>query len=362
MHKFFRFPIKFILLVTLASLLLLLSFGCAGFRADPRDPSRTPVARHGQLSVQNGRLINQHGEEVQLKGVSTGGLQHYEGVVNAEAFDALAYDWGVDVVRLAMYVGEAGYATRPRLADVVERGIELAIERGMYVIVDWHVHVPGDPRHPVYAGAPDFFTRIAEKYGEYPHVIYEIMNEPNGPLDWSLDLKPYAQSMVDLIREIDPNNLIIIGTPNWSQDVDIAAADPVEGVNLAYALHFYAGTHGDALRDKARKAVELEQLVFVSEWGTSLASGDGGPFLEKSLEWLDFLDEHKISWVNWNLSNRDEISAILTALRRGNGLTVIQPQGPLRPSRVNSQGIPYWPPDEHLTESGRWVREQILAD
>lgn len=66
----------------------------------------------------------------------------------------------------------------------------------------------------------------------------------SGDLGWSGTIKPYAQAVISAIRAIDPDNLIVVGTPTWSQDVDVAAADPIAGTNIAYTLHFYAGTQG----------------------------------------------------------------------------------------------------------------------
>ncbi|GIR30139.1 MAG: hypothetical protein CM15mP44_4220 [Candidatus Neomarinimicrobiota bacterium] len=52
-------------------------------------------------------------------------------------------------------------------------------------------------------------------------------------------LKPYALNVISAIREIDPDNLIVVGTPEWSQRVDLAAEDPItEYTNIAYTLHF----------------------------------------------------------------------------------------------------------------------------
>ena len=80
---------------------------------------------------------------------------------------------------------------------------------------------------------------MALEYGAFPNVIYEIYNEPLN-VSWSNVIKPYAMSVISIIREIDPDNLIIVGTPNWSQRVDMAAQDPiVEFENIAYTLHFY---------------------------------------------------------------------------------------------------------------------------
>lgn len=323
-------------------------------------------APFGQLQIIGTQLSGQDGQAVQLKGMSTMGLQWYGGVVNPHAFDALVYDWQSNVLRLALYVGEGGYSEHPELKDLVRQGIELAIQRGVYIIVDWHVLTPGNPNDPIYAGAEDFFDEISRDYGAYPHVIYEIMNEPNGDLSWSEDLKPYAEKMVDVIRANDPDNIILIGSGTWSQDVDIAAADPVEGENLMYAIHFYSGTHGQELRDKVDKALELGAPVFSSEWGTSQASGTGGPYITKAQEWLDFFDQRGISWVNWSLANKNETSAAFKALiqvydeEQGESV-ILQEETPLVPEAVHPDGYRYWPEDQ-LSVSGAFVRSRIRGE
>jgi endoglucanase len=233
--------------------------------ADTKTQPATPVSKYGQLKIIGTHLCDTKGNQIQLKGMSTGGLQWYGDIVNEAAFTAIAKDWNCEVIRLALYVGEGGFHDRPSLKELVIKGIDLAIKLGIYVIVDWHVLTPGDPNYSVYSGAKAFFTEIAKLYGAKPNIIYEIMNEPNGDVDWAKDLKPYATGMVSTIRAIDPDNLILIGSGTWSQDVDIAAANPVAGSNLMYTVHFYAGTHGASLRAKIVQAIAKGAAVFCSE-------------------------------------------------------------------------------------------------
>lgn len=325
----------------------------------------TPVATYGQLQVISGQLCDSKGSPVQLKGMSTMGLQWYGGIVNDAAFAALAKDWGADVIRLAMYVGENGYATDPTLKQLVIKGVNLAIAQGLYVNIDWHVLTPGNPNDPVYAGASDFFKEMSATFGTYPNVMYEIMNEPNGKLDWSKDLKPYAQEIVSVIRANDPHNIILIGSGTWSQDVDVAAADPIPGNNLMYTVHFYSGTHGKELRDKISAALAKGVGVFCTEWGTTEASGTGGPYINASGDWLTYLDDQKISWVNWSLCNKNETSAALKGLQQafveGKGTVVQQKETPLVPAQLNATGVPYWPQDQ-LSVSGAYVRAKIRGE
>ena len=271
-----------------------------------------PVERYGQLSVHGTFLVDQKGNKIQLRGISSHGLQWYGKYANRNVLQWLRDDWNIDVWRSALYLTEGGYIQQRALKQRVIDSIEAAIDLGLYVVVDWHVLREQSPM--VYKeDAKAFFSEIAEKYGMYPNIIYEICNEPNGKdVTWKDVIKPYAEELIDCIRAYDPDNIIIVGTPNWSQDVDIAASDPITGYNnIMYTLHFYAGSHGKELQEKAKRAISNGIPIFVTEWGTTMDSGSGGPFIEKSKEWLSFLDKYSISWINWSLNNKGEDSGIL---------------------------------------------------
>lgn len=65
------------------------------------------------------------------------------------------------------------------------------------------------------------------------------------------------QTVVEAIRKIDPDNVIILVTPSWDQDVDIAANDPLTGFqNIMYTLYYYAATHKQELRNKTIAAID----------------------------------------------------------------------------------------------------------
>ena len=310
--------------------------GSAGGGATGRDAASdgpvgvlNPVAMHGQLKVVGTQLQDQSGHPVQLKGVSSQWL-NYETKTFPESKAALQYardHWKLSVIRAAMGVdAQGGYlgtgtrtnANKAGMLSKVNTIIQNAIDLGIYVIVDWHSSAAVTSTGTTQTtDASDFFTQIATQYGTSPNVIYETYNEPTG-VTWA-QIKPYHQAVVAAIRAVDSDNLIVLGTPNWSQDVDLAAADPVAGTNLLYTLHFYACTHKQSLRDKATKAISLGLPLFVTEFGATPAdggvtkSGDNYVCEGETNAWFAWMAQNNISGASWKLDQCTDSSCILTA-------------------------------------------------
>jgi endoglucanase len=158
--------------------------------ASAEPPAGSPVAVNGLLRVCGTKLCNKYGRPIQLRGMSTHGLQWYSQCVNRKSLDALATAWKADVIRISMYIQEGGYVTDPRgFTDRVHAIIEQATARGLYAIVDWHMLNPGDP-HYNFARANVFFDEMARRHKDKINVIYEVANEPNNdpagyPATWT---------------------------------------------------------------------------------------------------------------------------------------------------------------------------------
>lgn len=272
--------------------------------------SGTPVAENGQLRVNGVDLVNQHGQAIQLRGMSSHGLQWYGQYMNSSSIRWLRDDWKSNVVRAAMYTDSGGYIANPAIKNKVIETVDAAIQQGIYVIIDWHILKDNDPNQ-FKSQAISFFKEMAQRYGHLPNVIYEIANEPNGNVNWNQHIRPYAVDVVNAIRQIDSDNIIIVGTGTWSQDIHDAANSPLTQSNIMYTLHFYAGTHGQYLRDRIDYARSKNAAIFLTEWGTSQASGDGGVYDAQTRTWINFLNQRKISWINWALSDKQETSAAL---------------------------------------------------
>lgn len=310
---------------------LLLAAGCdAGTsrpQADRGDPSAegsnedlgaddlgpTPVEVNGHLKVVGSQLQNEAGEPIQLKGVSSMWL-NWEDDGYAENLTALRWmrnNWKLSVIRAAMGIDPPGaYLTNPeRAKEQVYRIVDNAIEAGVYVIVDWHDHYA----HEHQPDAEAYFAEVAAKYAGVPNVLYETFNEPKD-IAWPA-LKLYHEAVVGVIREHDSGAPIILGTPNYSQEVDQAARDPLAGSNLLYTLHYYACSHSGSLRLKGDSATSLGVALFVTEFGATSADGglDGKVCLEAAQDWDDWLNERKVSWVAWKLDNCPKDSSCLLA-------------------------------------------------
>lgn len=296
----------------------------------------TPVALNGMLQVDGAQIVGEHGNPVQLMGMShywtIWGPQKY---CNRDVVSWLAEDWKIDLIRIAMAANEGTLSWvqfKEYQNKLVDSVVQAAVDNGIYVIVDWHTH------DLLTEDAKEFFGMMAEKYSGCPNIIWEIFNEPVDQT-WA-EISEYAQEVTAVIRE-HSDNLILVGTRSWCQRVEEAALNPLPDENTAYVLHFYAGSHGGALRDFADIALQRGAALFISEWGTTSADGgneDKTVYKEESEEWIFWALDNNISMANWSIADLTESSAALV------------------PGATINGG---WDPETQLSESGRFVRDWI---
>ena len=285
-----------------------------------------PVKTYGQLQVNGAQLCDQQGNPVVLRGVSLGWHNIWPRFYNKKTVKWLVNDWHPTVIRAAIGASSVDdhYGENPQFAlDCLYPVVDAAIKQGVYVIVDWHSHTLQKD------AAKEFFGQVAKKYGKYPNVIYELYNEPVND-SWD-DLKTYAAAVIGEIRNYDPDNVILMGCPHWDQDIHIVAESPLKGfTNVMYTLHFYAATHHQWLRDRMADAVKKGIPVFVSECAGVEASGDGPLNQEEWQAWVDCMEQYKISYACWSLSDKNESSSMLLPRAKAEGPwadDVIKPWG-----------------------------------
>ncbi|MFC7336023.1 glycoside hydrolase family 5 protein [Haloferula chungangensis] len=282
------------------------------------------VAENGLLRVKGSRIVNREGTAVSLAGNSFFWSQwDHSGFWNPKCVAWLVDDWNSAIIRAPMGVEEpGGYLEKPEENERKLRTlVQAAVNEGVYVIIDWHSHYAEKST----AEAVEFFERMARSYGGLDHVIYEIYNEPK-KTEWS-EIKEYAETVIAAIRRIDPDKLIVVGTGEWSQEVDEPAADPItQWPNIAYTLHFYSDKHGQSLRDRADAALAQGIALFVTEWGPVGKRGKD-PETEK---WMAWCRKNKISHCVWSVNDKDEPYSIV---RKG-----ADPEGGWKPGDLRPAG------------------------
>ncbi|MDD5149031.1 MAG: glycoside hydrolase family 5 protein [Flavobacterium sp.] len=291
------------------------------------------VKKHGQLSVKGTQLVDKNQNPIVLRGVSLGWHSIWTRFYNEKTIDWLKKDFNCTIVRAAMgiEIGERPFMKETEFSkEKIESVIKGAIESDIYVIIDWHSH------NINLKEAKEYFYEISKKYGKYPNVIYEIFNEPDYET-WS-EVKAYSEEVIKVIRANDPDNVILVGSPKWDQEVNLPAADPIKGYsNLMYTMHFYSATHEKWLRDRTDDAIKRGLPIFVSESAGMEASGDGLMNYKAWQEYIDWMESKKISWIVWSISDKEETCSMLK-------------------KSANSEGD--WK-DEDLKESGLKTREYL---
>ncbi|HNY31958.1 MAG TPA: cellulase family glycosylhydrolase [Fibrobacteria bacterium] len=313
------------------------------------------VERRGAVKTAGAKIVDASGKQIQLTGMSLywsiwGGENYY----TSSTVDWLVRDWKVNAIRAAMAVEASGGYLNPNnrrtQLKYVNNVVEAAVKNGIYVIIDYHSHQAGKNTD----SAVNFFELVAQKYGDLPNVIFEIWNEPDtlttSPrvmFPWA-DIKSYAERVIPAIRKYS-NNLVVVGTPSWSGDIQSAVDDPLDTTlypNIAYTYHFYACTHAaNSVTDLFTKIP-----VFITEWGTTAADGGGSTGItcltptsastqRDATTWFkNKIDPNKISTMNWSVVLKEEASAALAGTSG--------PEGG-------------WDTLTGLSVSGQWVRSMI---
>lgn len=326
-------------------LLLLMLISCNTKKSSEKNDEKilknnSVVIENGALSVRGNKIVNSKGKVVSFAGNSLFWSNDYyrgNGFYNKNLIQYLKDDWNSEIIRIPMtadpdihdsYIFDAK-TNQTKLETVVNACLEL----GLYVIIDWHSHRAEDNEKE----AIEFFTKMATKYGKHPNIIYEIYNEPL-KVSWDTVIKPYAEKVIEAIRKIDKKNIIVVGTPHWSQDVDNASENPIIGYkNIAYTLHFYAASHKDWLLNKAQKALDNGIALIVTEWGSVEADGGGKADSISTKKWMNFMKKNDLTHCNWAINNKDE------------GASAFKPN-----TNINGN----WT-DEDLTVSGKLAKKYI---
>ena len=275
---------------------------------------RKLASYNGQLHVCGNKICNSNGDKIRLIGAGSGrsNLHDYDYVTyyhNDTSALALK-SWGVNTFRWLIYANtpDASASWQPdnyvvhgdQLIEWISKVIDIFIRNDMYMIIGWNP--TGQGGNPLTSKAVEFFTKLATKYPNDPHLIYEIWNEPENYNTWA-QIKAHANSVIPAIRAISPNALILVGSPSWDKDIDVVIGDQLPYDNIMYTHHMYSMTLTKEMFDKFKAVVDAGIPVIESETGTSiinenLVEDDKFRFAEAYASmFFDYLDKNGISYM-----------------------------------------------------------------
>ncbi len=186
-------------------------------------PFSTPVVTqrvvdvHGQLSVDRLDIVDAQGEKIVLRGMCMDIASDDCGFINADTVQTLAEDWGCNVIRFRL--DYSSYVNSPDdTFNALCSAVDLCQDQGVYVIADFEL--PGQC-------GPDRPYQITATYD----------SEDENSVSWSGSVRPYAEAVIDAIRENDRDNIIIVGTPVYESATAMASISLIEESNLLYALN-----------------------------------------------------------------------------------------------------------------------------
>lgn len=295
------------------------SAGTGGSTSDAGAGGAPDVPALAWIHVEGNQFKDEAGHTVVLRGVDMidlGATEAWEGGID-EMIDRLSNPsdpqsnspgWGTQILRLAVAPADAMIGTPAAYSpgtQYYERylrpTVDYALRKGLYVIIDWH-YIDDTSLHVDTTSA--FWTDIAPRFAQDSNVFFELYNEPVDGGNWSTT-KPHMQAWYDIVRAAAPNNVILVGSPNWSQLAGTAAQDPIDGTNIAYVAHMYP-THWmlPSLRTQITTAAAIAP-VFMTEWGfeQGLMGLLDGTITSYGDPLKAFIEANGLSWSAWCASS-----------------------------------------------------------
>ncbi len=307
-----------------------------------------PTTSLPALHVQGNQIVDASGQTVVLRGVAIpdigllfsegGGIAGVTGRID-EILGPAALD--IHAIRLPVYPrtvvnsgnptyspvpfpvgpaapGEAGAGMELSASDYVTQVLRPAVDyvtsKNLYAIVDYH-QIDNVTTGTSSADAVTFWTQIAPVFASYPNVIYEAFNEPidnkaNAGVTpagaWTSAFTTAAQSWITTIRAGAPNNVIIVGSPTWSQYPDGALSAGLTGGNLIFTAHIYPGNWPGSMNGFQNRVANaaMGEPVAITEWGYEIGTASASNnLLTPNDTWAQnletFVQSGGESWTAW---------------------------------------------------------------
>lgn len=207
--------------------------------------------------------------------------------IEADHLSALA-DVGFDGVRLpvrwaAHTAPTAPYRIDPAFFARVTEVIDQALARGLRVQLDLHhyqelIDAPDQHRQRFLA----IWRQIARAYRDMPPtLLFEPLNEPNGPHWRSPRLEDLQADVIAAIREHNAERVIVLGPANWQNINALSEWQAPHDEWVSASVHYYephAFTHQNA--EWLRPAP-----TFPRQWGTESDIATVRAHIRTAAEW-----------------------------------------------------------------------------
>lgn len=271
-----------------------------------------------------GKDLLYDGKPIRLRGVSVGDpVRDRDGRPTSD-YDVIANDWKANVVRVGVLPYTWKSLPHDKVLARLTKDVDAALKAGLLVIINYGVigwpdgvyEVPGgDAPKDLFDSdlklATSFWDAVAGRYGKDGRVVFELWNEaiytredwrPGVGPRWK-ELKPHLEKLLAVVRK-HGDNVVLASGNHWGYQLAGIRKDPLEGKNVAYAWHIYAGQYKNDRKHWASALDELQTIapVVVSEWGfernsdkhySGTAEDFGNPFVKEFLEGRGL---HSVAW------------------------------------------------------------------
>lgn len=280
----------------------------------------SPLYSLEQIHVAGNRFVNSAGETVIFQGVSCADPDKLvkEGQWSERIF-AEAAAWGANIIRLPIHPAAWRERTPEKYVELIDQGAAWAKAHGMYIILDWHsIGNLQDRRfqHAMYETSLEetvaFWRTMAARYKDEPTVaFYELFNEPTvtGNMQGMTfdQWRAILDDLIDDIRIVDPNKVILVAGFNWAYDLTDFKEKFFEQPNIGYVSHPYPMKRKEPWEEQWEEDwgfVADSRPVMLTEIGFCLAGEKGEHVPVISTEAYGhaitaFCEKKGISWLAW---------------------------------------------------------------
>lgn len=207
--------------------------------------------------------------------------------------------------------------------DLLDRVVAWSAKAGLYVILDLHCAPGGQTGTNIddswgypwlYEDAKaqqqtiDVWKRLAEHYRDNPTVLgYDLLNEPIPHFPqlqkYNDQLEPLYKRIVEAVRSMDPNHIVILGGAQWDSNFKIFG--PPFDKNVMYTFHKYW--------TPPTKEVIQSYLDYRDKYNVPIWLGESG---ENTDDWIDkfvqVLETNEIGWAFWPYKKMDATSSVVS--------------------------------------------------